>query len=157
MIVKSDMGYVADGEDDGDVDGDDDGDEEADADGEDDGDVDGEVDEITVPTFPSSTSQRYEPAEIVTEISDRKSLASANVAVVSSATLRPAEAVTTTSPPPSVFNRTTKRMPAFVGVASVRVSFDAPDTISQICKSAVARMMPASPGSRNSLGPRYRS
>lgn len=91
---------------------------------------------------------------IDTEIRLRKSDASANVAVVSSATFRPAEAVTTTSPPPSVFNRITSRMPGFVGLASVRVSPEAPDTISQICRSAVARMIPALPGSLRTFGPR---
>ena len=156
----ADTDVEGDGEADGDVETDVDGDGEADgeadleAEGDAEGEVEGEVEAISVPRFPSRASQRYNPAEIVTEINDRKSLASANVACVSRATLYPAGAVTTMSPPPSVFIRRTKRMPGFVGVARVRVWPDAPEVISQICRSAVARMMPASPGSVNNFGPR---
>lgn len=61
-------------------DGEADGEPEAEAEGDPEGDPDGEDDAITVPRFPSSASQRNEPAEIVTEMSERKSLASANTA-----------------------------------------------------------------------------
>jgi hypothetical protein len=143
------MVYVADGE----LEGVADGDVDAVADGELDGVDDGDADEITVPTLPESTSHLKVVAVSETLISDRKSEASANVAVVSSATFSPAAAVSTASPPPSVFKRMTSRMPGFVGLASVRVSPEAPVTISQICKSAVARMIPALPGSFRIFGP----
>lgn len=141
-------------------DGDADGEAEVEAEGDVDGLPEAEAEAMTVPRFPSRASQRYEPPgpdpEIVTEISERKSLASANVAFVSSATLYPAGAVTTMSPPPSVFILRTKRMPGFVGFASVRVSPDAPEVISQICRSLFGRMIPALPGSVMIFGPRYR-
>jgi len=153
-VAEGELETDADGELDGELDTELDGELDVEADGDVDGELDGDVDETTVPTLPSKTSQRCDPAEIVTEISDRKSLASANVACVSRATFRPAGAVTTTSPPPSVFNRSVKRIPGFVGVARVLVSPEAPDTISQICKSALARMIPALPGSVRIFGPR---
>lgn len=151
-MVRSDIGYVADGELDGEAeteaDGDGDAEGDADTDAEGDGDVEGEVeadaegdvdglldaeaDEMTVPRFPSRASQRWTPALTVTEIRDRKSLASAKVACVSPATLKPPVAVTTMSPPPSVFMRRTRRIPGLVGLGSVRVSPEAPETISQI-------------------------
>ena len=144
--------YVAEGDEDGvpdtDVegDGDDEGvfDTDAEGDGEDEGvfdadaegDVDGlldaEAEAMTVPRFPSRASQRYTPALTVTEIRDRKSLASAKVACVSPATLKPPVAVTTMSPPPSVFMRRTRRIPGLVGLGSVRVSPEPPEVISQI-------------------------
>ncbi len=172
--------YVADGEVEGEPDADAEGDGELDGDGEADGEelaeadgvldaeaegvpdglLDVEADAITVPMLLFSTSQRYEPdgpdPEIVTEISGRKSLASANTAFVSRATLKPAAAVTTMSPPPSVFIRIAARMPALEGAASVRVSPEAPETSSQICRSLVKRIVPPLPGSVTLLGPRYR-
>lgn len=69
-----------DAETDADGEGEVDGEVEADADGLEDGLLDAEAEAMTVPRFPSSASQRYSPALTVTEISDRKSLASANVA-----------------------------------------------------------------------------
>lgn len=105
----------------------------------------------------SSTSQRYVVAVNDTEIIDITSPASANVALTSGTELNPFEALTTTSPPPSVFKRRINRIPGLVGLAITRVSFDAPEVISQICKSALARIVPPSPGSAMSLGPRYRS
>ena len=165
--------YVADGELDGEPeaeaegDGDADGEPEAEAEGEveaegeldaeAEGDVDGELDAeaeaITVPRFPSSASQRYTPplppvgGVTVTDTSERKSLASAKMACVSPATLKPPVAVTVMSPPPSTLIRRTKRIPAFVGLGSVRVSPEAPEVISQINRSALGRMIPALPGS----------
>ena len=153
-VAEGELDAEADGELEGVADTDADGVLEAEADGELDGVLEAEAEEITVPTLPSSTSQRCEPAEIVTEISDRKSLASANVACVSSATFRPADAVRTSVPPPSVLRRMTRRIPGFVGVASERVSLPEPSVISQICRSAEARMIPASPGSVMIFGPR---
>ena len=64
-----------------------DGEPEADADGLLDGVLDADADAITTPMLLFSTSQRNTPAETVTEISGRKSLASANTACVSPATL----------------------------------------------------------------------
>ena len=113
-------------------DGDDEGEFDADAEGDVDGLLEAEAEAMTVPRFPSRASQRKTPALTVTEIRDRKSLASANVACVSPATLKPPVAVTTMSPPPSVFMRRTSRIPGLVGRGSVRVSPEAPETISQI-------------------------
>ena len=101
----------------------------------------------------TSTSQRYVVAVNDTEINDSMSPASANTAVVPKSAFRPFAAVTVALPPPSVRSRTMKRMPALVGFASVRVSPDAPVVISQIFKSALARIVPASPGSAMSFGP----
>ena len=120
-----------------------------------DGVLDTDAEDTIVPTLPSKISQRYVLSVIETLISDRKSLASANVASVSKDEFNPAAAVTTTAPPPSVLRRNTKRIPGFVGVASVRVSAVAPDTISQICRSCDTRIVPASPGSVSNLPPRY--
>lgn len=164
---------MADGELDGELDTDEDGDgevdgefdAEADGDGEVDGevdaeaegDVDGELeaeaDAMTVPMLPSRASQRNRPALTVTEMSDRKSLASAKVACVSPATLKPPVAVTTMSPPPSVFIRRTNRIPGLVGLGSVRVSPEAPLVISQIWRSMFGRMIPPVPGSLRIFGP----
>lgn len=83
-----------------------------------------------------------------------KSEASAKVASVSSATLNPLAAVTTAFPPPSVLRRRTSLIPGLVGLASVRVSFEPPVTISQMSKSAFARMIPPLPGSFRSFGAR---
>lgn len=134
------------------------GEPEADADGELDGLLEADADAITVPMLLFSTSQRYEPEgpdpEIVTEISGRKSLTSANTACVSRATLNPSAHVTTMSPPPSVFMRSVRRMPGFLGTFRVRVSPDAPDVSSQICRSLVATMVPPLPGSLRIFGPR---
>jgi hypothetical protein len=164
MTVKSfkPLSYVAEGELEAEADGELEGvfevEAEGDVDGvfdtEEDGVADTEDDEITVPTLPSSTSQRKTPAETVTEMNDRKSLASANVACVSKATFMPPVTVTTASPPPSVFKRSVKRTPGFVGLASVRVSPEAPVTISQICRSAPTRMIFPLPGSVMIFGPR---
>ena len=143
-----------------DGDGDEDGEVDVDAEGLVDGLLDAEAEAMTVPMLLFSTSQRYVPEgpepETVTEISGRKSLASANTACVSPATLYPPVAVTTMSPPPSVFIRIVKRMPGFVGRASVRVSPEAPEVSSQICRSFVTRIVPPLPGSDMIFGPRYR-
>ena len=133
--------------------GDADGEVEVDAEGLVDGLVDGEVEAMAVPRFPSRASQRKTPAETVTEMRLRKSLASAKVAAVSPATLNPPVAVTTMSPPPSVFMRRTKRIPGLVGLGSVRVSPEAPETSSQICRSMFGRMIPELPGSLVIFGP----
>ena len=138
---------------DADGDGEVDGDVDAEADGEVEGELDAEAEAITVPRFPSIASHLYRPALTVTEISDRKSLASAKVACVSPATLKPPVAVTTMSPPPSVFMRRTSRMPGFVGLGSVRVSAEPPLVISQICRSMRGRMIPPVPGSLRIFGP----
>uniref|UniRef100_A0A6M3JTW3 Uncharacterized protein n=1 Tax=viral metagenome TaxID=1070528 RepID=A0A6M3JTW3_9ZZZZ len=87
---------------------------------------------IPTPICPSSTCQRYVVAVSDTEISDNRSPASANVALVSRAVFRPPAAPTTIAPPPSVSIRSTKRIPARVGATRVRVSADAPETISHI-------------------------
>jgi hypothetical protein len=130
---------------------------EADAEGDVDGLLDAEAEAMTVPRFPSRASQRNTPALTVTEMRLRKSLASAKVACVSPATLKPPVAVTTMSPPPSVLIRRTSRIPGLVGLGSVRVSPEAPLTISQIWRSIFGRMIPALPGSLRIFGPLYRS
>ena len=168
------MNYVGDGLADGEPDTDAEGEGEVegvfDTDAEGDGEVDGELDDdaegevdgvfdaeaeaMTVPRFPPPASQRKTPALTVTEMRGRKSLASAKFATVSPPTLNPPVAVTAMSPPPSVFMRRTKRIPGLVGLGSVRVSAEAPETSSQICRSAVGRMIPALPGSLRIFGPR---
>jgi hypothetical protein len=85
----------------------------------------------------SSTSQRYVVAVSETEIIDNISPTSANVALTSGIELRPFAAVTTASPPPSVFMRRTNRIPGLVGLAKTRVSPDAPVVISQTKRSAL--------------------
>lgn len=113
--------------------------------------------EIDVPELPSIISQRYVvDATVVTDTRDRKSPASANTAVVSAAAFSPFSAVTVIAPPPSVSIRKTNRMPGLVGFASVRVSASAPDTISQIWRSAVGRIVPEAPGSASIFEPRYK-
>ena len=138
-VMSTTASYVAEGELEGEADGelegvadtDADGVLEAEADGELDGVLDGEAEEITVPVF-VRLSQRYDVfATRVTLTSSMKSPASASVASVSSDTFRPFAAVTTTSPPPSVSSRRWKRIPGFVGLASVLVSPEAPETIWQ--------------------------
>jgi hypothetical protein len=84
----------------------------------------------------SSTSQRYVVAVSDTEIIDNMSPTSAKVALTSGIELSPFAAVTITSPPPSVFNRRTNRIPGLVGLARTRVSADALDVISQTKRSA---------------------
>lgn len=96
--------------------------------------ADDELDAIAAPSCPPQTCQRNVVAVNETEIRDSRSPASANVALGSRAVLKPAEAVTTMSPP-SVSIRRTNRMPGFVGSASVRVSLAPTDTISQIWRS----------------------
>jgi len=102
----------------------------------------------------SRTSQRYVVAVSETEIIDNESPASANVALTSGTAFNPFEALTTAFPPPSVFNRRINRIPGLVGLARTRVSFEAPVVISQTCKSALARIVPPSPGSAMTFGPR---
>lgn len=92
---------------------------------------------------------------IDTDMSDNMSATSLNVAAVFPAILNPFVVETTNAPPPSVFKMMTSRIPGLVGVASVRVSPAEPTTISQICMSEEARMVPASPGSFSSFGPMY--
>lgn len=101
----------------------------------------------------SSTSQRNVVAVSDTEIIDSMSPASANVALTSGTELSPFSAVTTASPPPSVFIRRTNRIPGLVGLARTRVSFEAPVVSSQTCKSALGVMTLPSPGSARSFGP----
>ena len=105
----------------------------------------------------SSTSQRNVVAVSDTEIIDSMSPASPNVALTSGTELSPFSAVTTASPPPSVFIRRTNRIPGLVGLARTRVSFEAPVVSSQTCKSALGVMTLPSPGSARSFGPLYRS
>lgn len=114
-----------------------------------------ELDAMATPTCPPSTCQRYVVAVSETEISDSISPASANVADVSRAVFNPSAAPTTMSPP-SAYIRSTKRMPAFVGGARVRVSVVV-DVISQIWRSLVTVIVPPFPGSAINFGPRYRS
>lgn len=113
---------------------------------------------MPTPTCPPRVCQRngYVVLSRVTEINDSKSPASANVAVVSSAALKPAAAVTTMSPP-SAYIRSTKRMPAFVGAARVRVSAAPTEVISQIWRSLLTMIVPPFLGSEMTFGPRYRS
>ena len=99
------------------------------------------------------TSQRYVVAVSDTDISDRLSPASANTALVSKAAFNPFATLTVATPPPSVFIRRTKRIPGLVGLASTRVSSEAPLVNSQTCKSALGRMVPPLPGSTSSFGP----
>lgn len=101
----------------------------------------------------TSTSQRYVVAVRDTEISDTLSPASANTTVVVSATFNPFAEVTVIAPPPSVRRRKTARIPGLVGLASVRVSADAPLVSSHTWRSALARMVPPLPGSVISFGP----
>lgn len=82
--------------------------------------------------------------------------ASANVALVSRAAFRPFSAVTTMSPP-SVSIRKTKRIPGFVGLASVLVSLAPTEVISQIWRSLFGRMIFPLPGSAMAFAARYRS
>lgn len=114
-----------------------------------------ELDATETPTCPPRTCQRNVVAVSETEIRDSRSPASANVADVSRALLSPSAAPTTMSPP-SEYIRSTKRMPAFVGGASVRVSVVV-DVISQIWRSLVTVIVPPFPGSAINFGPRYRS
>lgn len=99
------------------------------------------------------TSQRYVVAVSDTEISDTLSPASANTTVVVRATLSPFAAVTVIVPPPSVFIRRINRIPGLVGLASTRVSPEAPLVNSQTCRSAFGTMVPPLPGSAMTLGP----
>lgn len=101
----------------------------------------------------TSTSQRYVVAVSDTEISDRLSPASAKLAYPTSDAFNPFSEVTVTSPPPSVFIRRIKRIPGLVGLASTRVSLEAPLVSSHISRSALARIVPPLPGSAMSFGP----
>lgn len=105
----------------------------------------------------TSTSQRYVVAVNDTEIIDKLSPTSAKLAYPASAVFNPLAAVTTTAPPPSVFIRRINLIPGFVGLARTLVSSDAPEVNSQICRSAFARIVPPSPGSVMTFGPRYKS
>ena len=122
-------------------------------------DVDVELD-VAVPVAVATaapvrtrTSQRYVVAVSDTEISDRLSPTSAKTLYPASATSNPFAAVTVIAPPPSVFIRKTNRIPGFVGLARTRVSPEAPLVISHIWRSALARIVPPSPGSAMSFGP----